>query len=173
LFVEGVAGAGEPGDDGGVDPVGLADEGARGGLLLVEEAAAGVEEPEDEERGGGGGAAVGVDWEVVVGDTRILVEDHLVGEAIAVEALAAEDVSAGEVEGAVVVAVSGCPREVAFDDRSNDLVDVVGGVVLVGVFARDQVAVQDDELLLLRVQDFVEDVDRVEVLLMTPLIPSI
>lgn len=58
-------------------------------------------------------------------------------------------------------------------DRPHDLVDVVGAVELVRILASDQVTVQYYKLLVFCVQDFIQDLDGIDILLGTPLIPRV
>ena len=53
------------------------------------------------------------------------------------------------------------------------MVHVEGTVLQEAIFAGYQVAVKDDEIGSLFVQDFVDDLERVDILLRAPLIPGI
>lgn len=112
---------------------------------------AAVEEVEyqewDTRFGCGGGTGVRVDWEEVVGYPCFVVkrEKHLRRSGVWIALLLGEEGGPGEVEVAVVVAVGGGPGEVAVDHGGDNLVEVVSAVVEEGVFASDEVAVEDYE----------------------------
>lgn len=57
-----------------------------------------------------------------------------------------EDLLSRQIEGRVMVTISGSKRQISVYDRSNDLVDIFGAVVSVGIFTSDQVTCMVDQM---------------------------
>lgn len=53
----------------------------------------------------------------------------------------------------------------SFDNGTNDLVNVNRAVELVCILSSDQITIENDQLLILRIEDFIEDFHRIDVLL--------
>lgn len=158
LFRQEVVGFAEPGHDAGVHPVGL-----RGALEVI--ASAAVEEPQDEL----GGAAVSgtgcrVHGEVVVCGSCVLGRHHVARSRPGPHLLPLENVGAVRGGAVIVVSVRGSPCEVPAHHGGDDLVNVVRAVVALGGVAVDQVAVQNDEVWTVKVENIANDANRVAVL---------
>lgn len=59
---------------------------------------------------------------------------------------ASEDLLSRQIKGRVMVTISGSKRQISVYYRSNDLVDIFGAVVSVGIFTSDQVACMVDQM---------------------------
>lgn len=164
----------EPVHDAGIYPVWLSHPVAGGVLLLVLEPAPAVEEPEDQLRRAGKlvQTAVIVDWEVVIRHADI--SGHHGGRPTVYPLpFTLEDGAAGDVVVVVVIPVRGRPGQVPSNKGTDDLIYVHGAILQEAVFASDEVAIQHDEFGRLLVEYLIEDLDRVDILLRSPLIPGI
>ncbi|KAI7451922.1 hypothetical protein KC336_g31 [Hortaea werneckii] len=143
-----------------IDPIRLADLLGTFIGLLIFEAASAVKEPQEKARFPA--SIRRKHRQIVVGDTGVLAENHLRGSCVPVQSLTTEYVSSGNVKVAVVIAVCRSPWKISLNQGSNYLIDI-----------RPRTCANVGQRNAHRASNRIHDSGRFDVLLRTPLLPSI
>lgn len=164
----------EPVDNALMHPVQLADRGAGRIELLKIFAPAAFGEPDQECGSVWRDVAIGrTEGKVIIRHYTVEAQDHLGGASIGIESLLSYNVKSGEIQGAIMVAICGCPLQTTLLERDDQLVDRWCAIQQIGVRTCDQVPVQDHQLGFSSIENLVDHADGVDILLGTPLIPQI
>lgn len=112
----------------------------------------------------------GVDWQYIVRDTCGLRVDHTtcVAHIWIMRSLALEHLSRRQIELRIVAAICRSPRFVFLDQRLHDCVQIIGRIVQICVLASNEIAIQYNKIRILRVQDRLDDLERLLICIWSP-----